>query len=145
MRPMQDYLELRPKTGWHCNPNPALDPPNLIYFGMYFQQRRDDSLRCMVTVDLLDIGAQLDGHWLHLSVSRPRRLPTWGDLVTARDELGYRDRLFVQVMPPASAWLNLHSHCLHLMHRLDAPTVPELVWNQFGCDGSHYGKPGPFR
>lgn len=81
------------------------------------------------------------GHWLHLSVSRTSRLPTWGDLVCARDELGYGDRVFVQLVPPRRAWMNLHSYCLHLQHRLDADTVPPCIWEGVG-DGANYRREG---
>jgi len=140
-----DYSALRPQTTWLQRPVAHLDAlSNGISFGAFIQPK-SDPLRAIVSVDLYEDAGIMDGHWLHLSVSREKRLPTWPDLCTARDALGYRDRLFVQLIPPASAWLNVHSHCLHLWHRLDAETVPRAIWDQVGADGTHYGKAGALR
>lgn len=54
-----------------------------------------------------------NGAW-HLSISRANRLPTYGELVTAR----YRLLPFVEEMamffPPMSEFVNLHPYTLHL-------------------------------
>jgi hypothetical protein len=113
------------------------DETNTILFGAFEQPVKRDPLTVIVTIDLYGQG---DGHWLHLSVARARRLPTWGDLVTARDAMGYSALLFVQLLPPASAWLNIHSHCLHLQRRLDAEVVPRALWDQVGATGAAYGE-----
>lgn len=142
---IENYAEtLAPRTTWQRFPSSRAirQEGGLVDLGSYLQPGRDP-LRVIVTVDCYDIAiGSLAGHWLHLSVSRERRLPTWADLCAARDALGYRERLFVQLVPPASAWLNMHSHCLHLLHRLDQETVPRELWDQHGADGSHYGKAG---
>lgn len=142
---MPDYNSLRPRTKWQGMPARALDGNDLLINFGAFVQPKSDPLRALVSVDLYELDGVMDGHWLHLSISRERRLPTWADLCTARDQLGYTDRLFVQLLPPASAWLNMHSYCLHLWSRLDAVTVPDAVWNQVGCDGERYGKKGALR
>jgi len=67
-----------------------------------------------------------DGKWLHLSVSRLGRLPTWNELKGAK-ELFLGDRLAIQLLPPKSHWISI-SECLHLFHRLDADTVPPGIW-----------------
>jgi hypothetical protein len=137
-----DYTHLRPKTNWRPVPSPALDAnTHMISFGCFIQPA-SDPLRVLVSVDLYEDTGIMDGHWLHLSISRSRRLPTWGDLCAARDALGYKEVLFVQLVPPASAWLNMHSHCLHLFHRLDGDTVPSSLWRQADADGTHYGRRG---
>ena len=110
--------------------------------GRYWAQSDPNRLRAMVTVDLLDVADGTAGHWLHLSVTRANRLPTWGDLVLVRDELGFADRVFVQLLPPARAWLNVHSYCLHLFHRLDAEVVPQALWDQEGATGEGYRREG---
>lgn len=140
-----NYRELIPiHPRWHRYPSPFAFEPNAVDLGYWI--RRDaarNSLRAMVSVDLYTPAYSADaGHWLHLSVSRATRLPTWADLVLARDELGYGDRSFVQLLPPRRAWLNIHSYCLHLVCRLDAPTVPEILWNQEGANGENYRAAG---
>lgn len=136
-----NFEAVRPQTKWRRVPSPYTDAePCMISFGAYIEPVARDPLRAMVTVDLLDRWG--GGYWLHVSVSRGRRLPTWGDLVRARDALGFKERIFVQLIPPASAWLNVHDHCLHLFHRLDEETVPRMLWDQEGATGERYGMHG---
>jgi hypothetical protein len=136
--------ELAPRTRWtriETHPE-VVAQPYVVGLGTYLQPQRD-GLRAIVTLDLADdLGA---GNWLHLSVSRARRLPTWGDLVSTRDALGYEELYFLQQLPPRRHWLNVHPYCLHLLHRLDQEAVPRLLWEgQEGGDGSNYehGKAG---
>lgn len=132
---MSDYQALRPRTSWRSHRCIVLEQnPDTIAFGTYVEPCKDP-LRAIVSIDLYDRFDAGAGHWLHLSVSRERRLPTWGDLVRARDALGYQDRCFVQLVPPRSHWLNVHSHTLHLLHRLDAPTVPDTLWRDVAGAG----------
>lgn len=140
-----NYIELLPKHPlWRrAAGSPFRLEPNAVDLGAWSRQDNDrNPLRALVSIDLYDAHESRAGHWLHISVSRRNRLPTWGDLVLVRDELGYGDRCFVQLLPPRRAWLNIHSYCLHLVHRLDAPTVPEILWDQEGADGSNYRDQG---
>lgn len=132
--------EAWPKTHWR-KIGLRLDLPEAIHLGT-FERSRDKRapIRAIATVDLMDRWNA--GAWLHLSVSRPNRLPTWGDLVVAREELGYGARVFVQLLPPVTHWLNVGGFVLHLFHRIDGDTVPQPLWDQEGCDGSTYRKPG---
>jgi hypothetical protein len=114
--------------------------PTAIMFGTFIRQEPRHPLRAIVTLDLMDEWQA--GTWLHVSVSRSNRLPTWADLVLTREEMGYADRPFVQLLPPKSHWLNMAGFCLHLFHRVDAETVPRILWDQEGCDGTAYRKPG---
>lgn len=129
---------LRPRTSWTRVPThrEILAEGYVISLGTYLQPQRD-GLRVIATVDLAsDMGA---GNWLHLSVSRARRMPTWGDLVTTRDALGYEDVYFLQQLPPRRCWLNVHPFCLHLLHRIDQDAVPRLLWaEQEGATGATY-------
>ncbi len=142
---MESYADLTPKpANWRRLAIPAeFDQPAVIWLG-YFVRIGDtkDPLRCMVSVDLYDAQDKQAGHWLHLSCARGKRTPSWDDLCLARDEMGYKDRLFIKLLPSTAYWLNYHQHCLHLWHRLDALAVPRALWDQEGCDGSGYGKVG---
>lgn len=63
------------------------------------------------------------GEWLHVSLARPHKLPTWEDVARVKSVfLG--DELCVQVLPPRRQYVNVHPYCLHLWRRLDAPTLP---------------------
>jgi len=130
--------EHAPSTEWTRDAF-RLDLPAAVYYGAYIQRAPRAAMRAIVTLDLMDEWQA--GTWLHVSISRPTRLPTWGDLVLAREELGYADRAFVQLLPPRSHWLNVAGYVLHLFHRVDSETVPRVLWDQAGCDGSTYRKP----
>jgi hypothetical protein len=65
--------------------------------------------------------------WLHLSVSRASRLPSWADLTDARDAFLPPDRYAYQVFPPRPLWVNLNPNVLHLWCPLDGgPPLPEF-------------------
>lgn len=129
--------QLRPTTTWRHRgvPSSFAGISECLCFGAYEQRVLRDPLLAIVTID--NYGDE--GKWLHLSVSRAGRIPSWSDLVTARDELGYREWLFVQIVAPASRWINVHRYTMHLWSRLDRETVPQAVWDQQGADGQTYG------
>lgn len=62
---------------------------------------------------------EADGRrWLHLSLSRKDRLPTWDDLRAAKEAfLG--DRYAVQVLPPRRLYVNINPRVLHLFALAD--------------------------
>lgn len=131
---------LRPETRWRPLEVPRAlrdcERGGLVNLGVYLEPVKRDPLKLIATIEPYDNA----GHWLHLSVSRQARMPDWGDLVMARDAMGYREWLFVQILAPRSAWLNVHQYCLHLWHRLDTDTIPPAVWYQEGADGRAYGR-----
>lgn len=125
-------------------PTPMAPGPEVLGLGFFRRIESDaDSLCAMVTVDFYGKAVPGAGDWLHLSCSRQRRMPTWDDLVLAREELGFGERIFVQLLPPVKYWLNIHNYCLHTFHRLDAETVPRVLWDQEGATGEFYRKDAP--
>lgn len=52
--------------------------------------------------------------WLHVSVSHPKRLPTYEELKTVKRIFIGDDRVALQVFPKASEHVNVHVYCLHL-------------------------------
>lgn len=70
---------------------------------------------------------EADGRrWLHVSVSRPSRLPSWEDLREVKDTFIGRDRKAIQVLPPASEYVNIHPHVLHLWACVDDDGLPDF-------------------
>ena len=66
-----------------------------------------------------------DGDWVHVSLSRPNRLPTWGDLKLVKQAfLG--DVTALQILPKASNYVNIHPFCLHLWYCCDGERVPDF-------------------
>jgi hypothetical protein len=138
-----NYADFKPKHPRWVEQFPAPDMnEESVSLGFYQRKGEHAPLRAMLSVDLYDRSEDpLAGHWLHISVSRPNRLPSWSDLVLVREEFGYGDQMFIQLIPPVSAWMNLHSYCLHMLHRLDGLTVPDILWKGRG-DGQNYRRAG---
>lgn len=58
---------------------------------------------------------ELDGReWIHLSVSRRNRLPSWSDLVLVKTLFLGAERNAYQALPDHRRHVNIHRFCLHL-------------------------------
>ena len=65
--------------------------------------------------------------WLHVSVSRPDRPPTYDELTDARNQLFRPTDTVLHVWPPRDEHFNLHPHCLHLWTPMNGRRpVPDL-------------------
>lgn len=53
------------------------------------------------------------GKW-HLSISHPRRLPTYNELKEARYKYTPNLITMAQIFPPLEQYVNIHPFCLHL-------------------------------
>lgn len=82
-------------------------------------------LKVLVTAE--DRGPET-GVWLHVSLSRRNKLPSWSDVREVKDIFIGRERCAMHMIPPEEFYINLHPHTLHLWSRLDAPTVPPLLY-----------------
>ncbi len=71
---------------------------------------RSDGLRVIATVAI----EKDDRRWLHVSCSRRARIPSYEDLAAVKELFVGRDRLALQVFPPAAEHVNYHPHTLHL-------------------------------
>jgi hypothetical protein len=70
---------------------------------------------------------EADGkRWMHVSCSRPSRMPDWEDLRLVKDTFIGRDRKAIQVLPAQSEYVNLHPYCLHLWSCMDGDTLPDF-------------------
>lgn len=67
-------------------------------------------LRVAATSDKLEDGSW----WLHVSVSRADKLPSWDDLKFAKDAFIGRNYEAVQVLPKDTEFVNCMPFCLHL-------------------------------
>ncbi len=71
-----------------------------------------------------------DGIWLHASMTSlnsGRKPPSWSQLTLVKD-LFFGDEVAIQLLPKKKDYLNVHSGCLHLFRRVDAPTIPP-IWD----------------
>lgn len=71
-------------------------------------------LYVIASVDDLQDGQGNESKWVHLSVSRKDRLPSWDDLKGVKKMFLGDDKEAVQVFPKQKDYVNLHPYCLHL-------------------------------
>lgn len=81
---------------------------------------RSKSLGLLV---IISKAIELDSHeWIHLSVSRRSRIPSYEDLALVKKHfLG--DRHAYQCFVPESEHVNIHPYVLHLWARVDGAAV----------------------
>lgn len=71
-------------------------------------------------------GEYEDGReWLHVSVSRKSRLPTYDELTRVKRDFIGDDKKAVFVLPEKQNHVNIHNYCLHLFYSANNP-LPEF-------------------
>lgn len=71
---------------------------------------------------------ELDGkRWLHVSLARPTRLPSYSDMTMVKDLFIGPQATALQVFAPRSRHVNLHQCCLHLWHCADGDVTPDFA------------------
>jgi len=79
-------------------------------------------------VVIVSLAEEQDGkRWLHVSCAKKNKLPSWDDLKEVKDIFIGPDKLAVQVLPPASRFININPYCLHLWMCLDGDPVPDFA------------------
>ncbi len=65
--------------------------------------------------------------WEHVSVSHPRRCPTWEEMVQIKRLFWTDEECVIEFHPPQRVYVNLHSYCLHLWRivGVDFPLPPQ--------------------
>lgn len=77
---------------------------------------------------ILSVSVEQDGKtWLHLSVSRSSRLPSYDDLLWCKSIFIGDKRKAVQVFPPKSEHINIHPYVLHLWACLAEDPLPDFT------------------
>lgn len=54
------------------------------------------------------------GPLYHLSISHPKRYPTWDEISAARNQLLSPNKDYMMMLPKAQHYVNLHQNCFHL-------------------------------
>lgn len=88
-------------------------------FGDGNAYKHRSGLRVIVTTADFEDGRD----WMHVSLSREDRLPSYDDLRHVKSTFVGDNRYAYQVFPPALKHINIHSFCLHLWAPLTG-TVP---------------------
>lgn len=60
-----------------------------------------------------------DRLWMHVSVSRSTRLPSYSDMTRVKELFVGIDRVAYTVLAPANKHVNIHPNCLHLWAVID--------------------------
>jgi hypothetical protein len=64
--------------------------------------------------------------WLHVSLSRQGRIPSYDDITVVKQVFVGDDRLAVQVFPPKDEHVNINPNVLHLWACLDGRPLPDF-------------------
>ena len=64
--------------------------------------------------------------WLHVSLSRPNRVPSYDDLVYVKRHWIGDDRKAIMVLPSKDEHVNLHPYVLHLFTCIDGDPLPDF-------------------
>lgn len=75
------------------------------------------------------VAREQDGEvWMHVSISRFDRLPSYGDQVRVKNLFIGIERYAYSVWPPVEKHVNIHERCLHLWSRLTGdPPLPDFT------------------
>lgn len=87
------------------------------HIGAWF--RRADGLQVCVTEERHPDGVE----WMHVSVARRSRLPSWEDVKVVRNLFLNPDAEAFQMLPPQAEYVNTHPYALHMWSRLDGSRV----------------------
>jgi len=108
-----EYLPLALPAGWSI----AEDSPD----GAAYRHRSG------MTV-ILSGAREVDGlRWLHVSVARPDRLPSYQDQALVKALFIGREKDAYSVWPRESRHISIHNFCLHLWHCADGPVLPDFA------------------
>lgn len=119
-----------PKTGWRTlQAESHTEAPRILPAGWYQSPQqfgfwfRLDGLKVMLSVEAKDGDPR---KWLHVSLSREDRLPSWDDIRTVKDIFIGRHRTAIQVLPREEEYVNLNKTVLHLWCCLNDEVLPDF-------------------
>jgi hypothetical protein len=117
-----DYTE--PAPDWALDLFPRA-PVMFVHTGSHVYEHAAVRMRVICSAAVYGDGKR----WMHVSVSRPNALPDWNDLRLVKDTFIGRDRKAIQILPPASEYVNDHKYVLHLWACLDGDGLPDFRRN----------------
>lgn len=111
---------------WDKSLDPIIVPLGWKCVLRLYDGRRWERTDCLSII--VSLSRESDGRkWLHASVARPDRLPTYDDLCTLKYIFIGRHRKAIQVFAPESEHVNINPYCLHLWCRLDGDPLPDFT------------------
>jgi hypothetical protein len=109
------------------------DPPTVLPAAWKLHTRGSDGARYQNVLTgalvIVSCSREMDGRrWVHFSMSRPTRVPSWSELREAKDLFLGREVYAYQVLPPQTKYVNINPNVLHLWCCLDAePPLPDFT------------------
>ena len=80
-----------------------------------------NGLQIIATAAVMDDGRE----WLHVSVARRNRLPTYEEIARVKRDFIGDDKKAISVLPEKKYHVNIHENCLHLFYSAENP-LPEF-------------------
>lgn len=118
---MQREIEL---TREHC---PLVLPPQWreeVFAPMARMFHRHDRLKVIYSVTCLIPGDSRP--WIHLSLSRPDRIPSYEDMACVKKLFIGEERQAIQVFAPRAKHINIGKNVLHLWCCLEGDGLPDF-------------------
>jgi len=93
-----------------------------------YQKIRDGFYRKIDGMTVItSIKRELDNKlWLHVSLARPNKLPSWNDVLEVKN-LFIGDKTALQVLPKKDKYIDCHKYCFHLWHCIDGDVTPDFT------------------
>ena len=105
------YVPLKAPMGWSILPPFPVGSP---LFGVKSFHRTGDKLVVLCTASRWTGDLITDRVWLHVSLSRANRMPSYQDMCDVKSLFIGPDRKAHQVFAEESQHVNIHAYCLHL-------------------------------
>jgi hypothetical protein len=99
---------------------PYGSPPHKT-FGAFFLTRSNGRRFKVIAADGRETG------WDHVSVSMPKRCPTWDEMCWVKNLFFGPEETVIQFHPPASEYVNDCGNCLHLWRRVAGIELPPSI------------------
>lgn len=68
--------------------------------------------------------------WLHVSVSKVNKLPSWDAIKKVKDVFIGRNQKAIMILPPTEQYVNYHRFCMHLFCNLENDPLPDFTRGQ---------------
>lgn len=78
------------------------------------QAGRSKLVRCCMVNGWLRVLVCIEAGLWHMSISHPRRYPTWDEIKAIRYALLPDEKTFGILFPPMAQYVNMHPNCFHL-------------------------------
>jgi hypothetical protein len=115
--PLSEYVRRVYPAGWTI----------VERWGDGYRLQERSGLRVIVST------AEYEGcDWMHVSLSRKDRLPSYDDMKYVKEVIIGNDRCAVEFYPPAARHVNIHQFCRHLW----CPLTGGEPWPLFGEEGT---------